>query len=167
MMNLPYQDKVDDIFINKVREISALLFIRPEWLMVVMAIETAKTFDPSIQNPRTKATGLIQFMPGTAKELKTTVDELRRMDRVTQMKYVYKYLSVYKGKMKSFEDVYLCVFYPAAVGKPLSYKLGISSERQKIIAVQNPAYDKNKDLVVEKWEIRDAIMKFVPQGFTM
>lgn len=167
MMKLPYQEKVDQAFIDKLVEVSSDLLIRPEWLMVVIAIETAKTFRSDIQNPSTKATGLIQFMPRTAKVLGTTVDELKKMSRISQLDYVLEYLSPYKGKMNSFEDVYLSVFYPAAVGKPSNYKFGISSDMQKKIAVQNPAYDTNKDLVVEKWEVRKAIMKFVPTGYTM
>lgn len=166
-MKLPYQNTVDQPFIDKVIEVSSDLLIRPEWLMIVMAIETAKTFNPSIQNPSTKATGLIQFMPKTAIALGTTIEELKKMSRITQMDYVLEYLSPYKGRMKSLEDVYLSVFYPAAVGKADSYVFGLSPEMQKKIAIQNPAYDRNKDMKVQKWEVREAIMKFVPQGYSV
>lgn len=166
-MKIPYQDIVDQTFIDKVKEVSSALLIKPEWLMITMAIETAKTFSSSIQNPSTKATGLIQFMPKTAIYLGTTVEELKKMDRVSQMNYVIRYLFPYKGKMKSLEDVYLSVFYPAAVGKPDDYIFGLTSDMQKKIAIQNPAYDRNKDMKVQKWEVREAIMKFVPQGYSV
>lgn len=166
-MKLPYEDLVDEPFIRKVVEVSAALSIKPEWLMVTMAIETARTFSANIQNPYSKAVGLIQFMPKTAIALGTTVEELKKMDRVEQMGYVLKYFLPYKGKMKSFDDVYLCVFYPAAVGKPDGYILGLSPKMQKKIAIQNPAYDRNKDAIVQKWEVREAIRKFIPQGYSM
>jgi hypothetical protein len=62
------------------------------------------------------ATGLIQFMPSTAKSLGTTTDVLLSMNNIQQLNYVLAYLRPYKGKMNNFVDVYLAVFYPAAIG---------------------------------------------------
>lgn len=119
---LAFEDKVPfayrQPFIIKVKEISKRLGINPDWLMRVMNKETAGTFSPSIKNPTSSATGLIQFMADTAKSLGTSTAALRNMTAVQQLDYVEKYFQPYKGKMKSFADVYICVFYPAALNKP-------------------------------------------------
>lgn len=167
MSKLPYEDRVSPMFKAKVEKICRMLGIKPEWLMVVMAIETAKKFTASIRNPISGAVGLIQFMPTTAVGLDTTTEELARMSEVEQLDYVYKYLKIYASKIRSFEDVYLSVFYPAAVGKPDDYQFGATRRMMEKIALQNPAYDQNKDMVVTKAEVRSAIMKFVPKGFNL
>ncbi len=98
------------LFISKLKKICANLGIEPSWLMLTIYIETAKTMSPKIQNKTSNATGLIQFMPATAKSLGTTVDALKAMSNVEQLDWVEKYLKPYKGKMKQFVDVYFAVF---------------------------------------------------------
>ena len=62
----PYVYDVGD-FEQKVRKISKKLGIAPEWLMAVMHSESR--FDASVANFKgSGATGLIQFMPTTAKD---------------------------------------------------------------------------------------------------
>jgi len=110
-----YQDKVSQAFIEKVVSISEKLKIQPDWLMKVMYKETGGTFSPSIRNPKSTATGLIQFLEGTAKKLGTSTAKLAKMNAIEQLTYVYKYLSNFAGKMRSYADVYLAVFYPSAL----------------------------------------------------
>lgn len=167
-MKLPFEDLVTEnrqAFIAKVIMIASQLGIKPAWLMLTMRIETAGTFRASIQNSLSKATGLIQFMPSTAVGLDTTIQDLEKMSNVQQLDYVYKYLKIYASKMKSYEDVYLSVFYPAAVGKPDDYVFGTTPQMRKAIAVQNACYDVDKDLDVTKWEVKAAIKKFIPKEF--
>src|SRR4051812_17799098 len=89
-------------FLKKLSDISADLQIQPDWLMALMNSETGGTFNPQIVNKqgsgvkgydehgkvvrpagtpdskndferaKYRATGLIQFMPATAKHLGTT-----------------------------------------------------------------------------------------------
>ncbi len=141
-------------FIVKLSEISKTLKIKPEWLMFVMWFETAHTLDHTIQNKVTKATGLIQFMPATAQQLGTTIPALMEMSNVSQLEYVRRYFTTYAGRMKDWLDVYLVVFYPVLVGKPDSYTID-----RTIVAKQNPIFDLNKDLKIEKGEIRQALLK--------
>lgn len=162
---LPYEDKIvqnKDLFIPKVKGYCDMLGIKPEWLMVCMAIETVKTFRPDIVNEHTGATGLIQFMPDTARSLGTSCEELAKMKNVQQIDYVYYYFKPWKGKMRSFEDVYLVIFYPAAVGKPGDYIFGLTPNMQKKIAQVNPGYDVNKDMMIQKKEVREVISMFIP-----
>lgn len=71
-------------------------------------------------NPTSGASGLIQFMPSTARRLGTTVEAIRKMSAAQQMVYVEKYLRPYKGKLTSPVAVYMSVFYPVAMNWPTS-----------------------------------------------
>ncbi len=115
-----FEDKISvnrDAFIAKVIDISAKLGIKPEWLMANMNSETGGTFDPSIVNKTTGATGLIQFIPKTATELGTTTAELAHMSNVDQLDWVYKYYYPFRNHINSYDDLYLIDFYPNADGK--------------------------------------------------
>jgi len=141
-----------DEFIQGVRDLAIDLDINPNALMYWMDFESAGTFSPSIQNPYTKATGLIQFMPSTAISLGTTIADLAKMTNVEQLKYVRKYFSNWiqiKGKLKNWLDVYLTIFYPAAIGKPDTWALPAG------VTPQNPAFDYVvKDGIITVGEIR-------------
>lgn len=149
-----------DAFVNKVIEISKYLKVKPEHLMFLMWVETAHTLDHRIQNKTTKATGLIQFMPSTAVWLGTTINALQMMSNVEQLEYVKKHLSLFRGKYIDYVDLYCAIFYPAAVGKPDSYRI-----TRDIVAKQNPIYDLNKDLDIEKREIRIALQRQIPKKY--
>ena len=83
-----------------------------------MAFETGGTFDPAEKNKAgSGATGLIQFMPETAKGLGTTTDELAKMTRTEQMKYVEKFLSDKGIEGKGLSDVYMAVLFPCCCRK--------------------------------------------------
>ncbi|MCL2328304.1 MAG: lytic transglycosylase domain-containing protein [Bacteroidetes bacterium] len=124
-----------EAFLQKVKQISQNLGIQPDWLMAVMAIESG--INHRAVNKTSGATGLIQFMPSTAIGLGTTTDALRAMSNVQQLSYVEKYLMPFKGKMNRFTDVYLAVFYPAAMGKPDSYVIGAAGSK---VAEQNKIF---------------------------
>lgn len=149
-----------EAFTGKVKEICKYLGIDPEWLMLVMWFETAGTLDHRIVNKTSGATGLIQFMPATARSLGTTTAHLRKMSNVEQLDWVKRYLAPYRGKMKKWLDVYCAVFWPAAIGKPDDYV--ITSDK---VARQNPALDINKDLDIHKWEIRQALLDSIPKQY--
>ena len=144
-------------FLKAVNDTATFLGVKPEWLMFVMWFETAHTLNPHIQNGITKATGLIQFMPSTAKALGTSIDELMKMTNVEQMTYVKKYLSPAKGKCRSFVDLYCQIFWPKAVGKPDTFVI-----TQDIVAKQNPIFDQNKDGDIAKYEIRKVLLNQIP-----
>lgn len=100
-----------------------------EWLANLINFESGGTFNPSIQNS-IGATGLIQFLPSTAKGLGTSTNQLRQMSVKAQLSYVDKYISralKNKGVLKSDgmvkdtftqQDLFMTIFYPVAVGKP-------------------------------------------------
>ena len=149
-----------EAFTGKVKEICAYLGINPDWLMLVMWFETARTLNHRIVNKSSGATGLIQFMPATARSLGTTTQQLKQMTNVEQLDYVKRYLSPYRTKMKDWFDAYCAVFWPAAIGKPDDYVI-----KSDTVARQNPALDLNKDLDIHKREIRQALLKSIPKQY--
>src|SRR5690606_16638019 len=92
---LIYEEKIPrsyrSEFVSELKRYCEMLGANPNWLMQVINFESAGTFSPSIQNPVTNATGLIQFMPSTAEWLGTTIWHLKNMTAVNQLKYVYTY----------------------------------------------------------------------------
>lgn len=146
-------------FLHKVIEVSERLGIDSSWLLDVMKFESG--LDPQAVNPNTGATGLIQFMPATARDLGTTVDALYSMDAVRQMEYVYKYLQPYSGKMQSLTDTYLAVFFPAAIGKPRSWVLQSGSQSAALIARNNPVFDTNHDNKITVGEVEDYLYNWL------
>ncbi len=133
---LQFIDKVKTnkvAFGNKVIALANELHTDPNYIMAAMDVESS--INPKAVNKITGATGLIQFMPKTAIGLGTTTAELYNMSNIEQLDYVRAYLLPFKGKLNQLSDVYLSIFYPAAVGKS-SYTF---SEK---VAMQNPTFAK-------------------------
>lgn len=138
-------------FEQGVRTIASDLQTDPNELMMVMNLESG--LNPKATNPNTTATGLIQFMPDTALHgLGVTTDALRGMTATEQLPYVYQYLKPYAGKMKSFKDTYLAVFYPAALGKNSKFAL------PKWVTPWNATFDLNKDGEITIGEFQQWLM---------
>jgi len=148
-------------FVDKVVRISKYLGINPHWLMVVMELETAGTFDPAITNSL-GYTGLIQFGDLAASGLNTNTEKLRRMDALQQLDYVQGYLKPYRGKMKRLLDVYLAVFFPVAIGKRGDFVLQTKRLSASRVAKWNPGFDLNKDQKIQVSEIEKKLLHRVP-----
>lgn len=93
-------------------------------LMTVFKHESG--FNPQAINPKTKAVGLIQFMPATAAGLGTSTQELLKMSGNEQLPYVEKYFKPHSGKLNSVEDLYMVTFLPAALNKPDNFVIGVA-----------------------------------------
>ncbi len=153
-------------FVRKTVEIANKLQTKPEYLLFVMWKESK--YNPAAvnkDNPKkgykgTGATGLIQFMPGTAEGLGTTTDQLYRMTGVEQLEYVYKFYKNATGKLNSLEDLYLYAFFPIALGKPDDWIVQAKNQSSGLIASQNPAIDINKSGEITVGEFK----KYVRQG---
>jgi hypothetical protein len=129
-------------FQQKVEAIEQRLRMAPGSLLAVMRFETGGTFDPAEKNRAgSGATGLIQFMPSTAKSLGTSTDALAKMSAEDQMEYVEKYFQPYKGKLGTLKDAYMAVLYPKAIGKPEWYPLFSSGTKAY---EQNAGLDRDK-----------------------
>lgn len=162
-MNLIHANKVTQQFIDKVRHISDLLGINPNWLMWVMYFES--TLNHRAVNNNGGATGLIQFYPSTALSLGTSTAALLQMSAVEQLDYVYAYLKPYKGRMNSMIDVYFAVFFPIAMNKPDEYVLQTASLSASKIASQNAGFDLNRDGQLTRAEIEAKISTGIPYEY--
>lgn len=149
-------------FVNKVNSIAKNLNISPEIILATMYFESG--FKPDARNPKSSATGLIQFMPNTAKGLGTSIDELKNMSAIKQLDYVYDFYNKKRGLLKyvkSPEDGYLLVFYPYALSQNDDFILGseVSPGRVNLIANQNKGFDSNNDNQITKREVLNFIRK--------
>lgn len=147
---------------QKLKQVAANLGIDPNWLMAVIDLETGGTFNPSARNPHTGATGLIQFMPDTARELGTSVSALAQMNFMEQLDYVEQYYRPYAQQINSLQDLYLATFFPAAIGQPDSYVLATKNISAGTIARQNPYFDFNRDSQITVGEIKKKLLSRLP-----
>ncbi len=139
-------------FKAKVQAMAKRLRSDPNHLMAVMAFETGATFAPDVKNQAgSGATGLIQFMPSTARALDTTTAKLARMSAIDQLDVVERYFKMTVGSkpLKTLSDVYMAVLWPAAVGKPENFVLFRQGTKAY---TQNRGLDKNRDGVIRKEE---------------
>ena len=92
--NPKYFEFIEDkeAFVSKLVEISKKLRVNPNWLMLVFWKESK--INPKAVNEDTQASGLIQFIPKTAKGLGTSVQAIQQMSGVEQLDYVYKYFNL-------------------------------------------------------------------------
>lgn len=154
--------KVSDAFKRKVIVISKGLGVSPDFLMACIAFETGETFSPEVKNAAgSGAVGLIQFMPSSAKMLGTSTEALEKMTAETQLDYVEKYFKPQRGKLKTLEDVYMAILYPAAIGKSPDYAL---FEKGTKAYKQNSGFDKDKDGVITLAEISSLVMQKYQKG---
>ena len=148
-------------FKAKVLDTANALGVDPNALMGIMYFETEHTLSPSIQNG-IGATGLIQFMPDTAIGLGTTVDELKKMSGSEQMDYVKKYFMLYQGKYKQPIDVYLAVFFPAAIGQSDDTVIEkLPHLTREKIAAANPIFDEDKKGYITVGNIKDTLIHYI------
>ena len=121
---LPESVAKDKAFMDGIDRLAEKYQVSPVDILSVMAFETGGSFDPAQKNlAGSGATGLIQFMPDTARGLGTTTQQLAGMTRAQQLKFVDRYFSNKGIQGGSLSDLYMGVLFPAAVGKPDSYIL--------------------------------------------
>lgn len=154
------------LFEAKVRAIAGRLGFPPEWLMAVMYSESG--LRPNAVNPNGGATGLIQFMPATAKWIGTSTEALRKMNRLQQLDWVETYFRKWGSlvsKVDEFTDLYLLVFYPKALRENWPNDRKFSAA----VYAQNRGIDLNKDKVLTVGEFKDwalsRVLKKMPSGF--
>ena len=154
--------KVSAAFKAKVCRIAADLGCEADDLMACMAFESGETFSPAVRNAAgSGATGLIQFMPSTATLLGTTTAALARMTPERQLDYVAKYFLPYKGRLKTIEDVYMAILWPAAIGKPNEHVLFKAPSKTY---AQNKGLDRDRDGRVTKREAAAAVSAKLAKG---
>lgn len=134
---------------------AARLGLDPRPIAGVMYLESG--LSAQAVNPYSKATGLIQFMPSTARHLGTTVEALRLMTRAQQLPYVEQYFRNVLNAGKRFKttgDYYMAVFNPGHVGKSPDFVLYSQGEKGY---EQNKGLDKDKNGHIEVRDVTRSI----------
>lgn len=164
VMTIAWGAKVSQTFRNRIVWTADALGVPVDYLMAVIAFESAETFSPSIRNAAgSGATGLIQFMPATARGLGTTTESLSLMTAEDQINYVYRYLLPYKGRMHTLADVYMAVLWPAAVGKPDESPLWSRASHPTTYR-QNAGLDVDGDGIILKREAAAKVQEKLERG---
>ncbi|MEZ4886855.1 MAG: lytic transglycosylase domain-containing protein [Chitinophagales bacterium] len=151
-------------FEEKVRQVCDDLKIAPEWLMAVMHAESR--FDASVSNHKgSGATGLIQWMPATAKDFNITVEKLRNMNHIEQLDFVYKYLDAKRKLHRQYEsltDLYLAILYPRALEEEYCFSL---YEQPSAAYKMNSGLDEDKDGRVTVQDIDKFVKRIYPTAY--
>ncbi|ATH99556.1 transglycosylase SLT domain-containing protein [Alcaligenes faecalis] len=164
LRRLAWGRKVSQAFRDRLFEICQILGVEPDYLMACMAFESAETFSPSIKNAAgSGATGLIQFMPNTAKGLGTTTAALAMLTAEQQLEWVLAYFMPYKGRLKTLADVYMAILWPAAIGKADGWTLWDKASRPTTYR-QNAGLDLNKDGKITKAEAAAKVLAKLERG---
>lgn len=125
---------VTPAFLREVNRMAKRLDTKPQYLLAVMSFESG--LNPKAVNPTSGATGLIQFLPSTARGLGTTTAALKNMSSVEQLKFVEKYFQPFKGKLGTLEGTYTAVL--AGTAKP--------NPNDVLFRSGTPEYNGNKGL---------------------
>lgn len=135
-----------------------------DWLMACMNFESGGTFDPKKQNNGgSDYWGLIQFGKGASKDLGYTLEQVKAMDQLTQLKLVFAYFDMWAKRGKKYtqlEDFYLTILYPAAVGMKADQVLWtkyLPGDKLNNNYWQNRGFDKNHDDKITIGEICSTI----------
>lgn len=165
MGRLAWGNRVDADFRDRVFDIIADFewgFDAASWLMTCMAFETGGTFSPSIKNAAgSGATGLIQFMPATARSMNTTTDNLAQLTALHQLHYVQRYFSPYAKRIKNLHDMYMAILLPKYIGKGDSELLFTAGT---VVYRQNSGLDKNNDGAITRGEVCAKIDAMLVKG---
>lgn len=154
-------------FIAKVKQISNQLAIDPNWLMMVMYLESYQNgvyFNPKATNS-IGATGLIQFIPSTLQQWGFTPASFAQLSNVQQLDYVLKFYANQNAHYRSYTDLHLYTFFPQA---------NIENWKDNAIFPNwayeaNKPFDLNKDqkLTLGEWKefVKNKVRENVPKEF--
>jgi AraC-like DNA-binding protein len=150
----------DPDFKKKLEKIAGLLGVKSSDMMAIFKQESG--VNPQARNSMSGATGLIQFMPDTARRLGTTTDELYKMDGVQQLDYVYRYFKMTGVGRGTLGDLYMAVFMPKYVGYDDATVLGKNGApgfSGKVYA-QNKGLDRNRDGEITVADVKQSVARF-------
>lgn len=142
-------------FYDRVGEIAKKINCNPAELLAVMNSESGLV--TTAKNRHTGATGLIQFMPETAKGLGTSIEELSNMSELQQLNYVEKFLVNAKrayikdDRALSAGDLYGLIFMPAKSGQEILAVKGTKAYRQ------NRGLDYDGDGVISRRDLESHV----------
>lgn len=148
--------------------------LNPDFLMSCSAFETGGTFSPSIKNPVSSATGLIQFMDGTVQSMlqhypqlaamapNRKAHDLASLTAVQQLSWVYYYFKGFGNDLSSWslEDTYMAILLPNMIGKPLDSPMNWNASAYRV----NRGLDLDRNGTVTKREATGNIRRLYQLG---
>ena len=158
----------DPEFNGKLKEVAGKLKVDPQALWKIIKFESDGI--PSKQNPFTKATGLIQFMPKTAIGLGTSIEDLASMSAIDQLDYVYKfYKNTGLRPGSSVVQMYLKTVLPAFSHEGDDFVVGKQGAKKEFLPgvqnfslhdfwKQNPTFQNKSTGVITLGDIKNAIL---------
>ena len=73
-------------------------------------------------------------------------------------------MQTYAARCRTFADLYLACFFPAAIGKPDGYVLQTRRLPARVIARQNPIFDTDGDDRITVGEFRAKLKSLIPDA---
>lgn len=130
---------------------------------IAAVIDRESGGDPAATNPKSGATGYIQFMPDTARALGTSTSALGYMRGDRQLAYVETFLRNAFAAHPPAEvgDYYLAVFMPGALGQQDAYELG---RKGSPVYDQNAGLDWNADGILDVGDVKQQIRQRYVSG---
>lgn len=150
--------KQDTSFIKEVNRVAAKYNFSPGALIGLMMSESG--IDPQARNPNGGATGLIQFMPATARALGTSTAALYKMNRTEQMKYVDAFFAPHAKGLNNASPgkLYAYVFLPGRAHRDV-----LTTSNEKYYKA-NPGLDTNKDGKITISDLDKRVLKKAQQA---
>ena len=159
---VPGLEKLSDAELTALGEAATRGRVPVDCLAAVISSESG--WDPRARNPSGGATGLIQFMPQTARDLGTSTDALAEMSVAEQLPFVAKFYARSKRKLTRCGDVYMFTFLPAHAHREDAFVLARRGDaehvvpgtniRQSVLYEQNRGLDANGDGVLTVGDVR-------------
>lgn len=139
-------------FASKMVRVAQSLGLDASLLLNIMSLESG--LNPRAVNPQGGASGLIQFMPATARALGTTVQAIRAMTGVEQLDLVQKFYAPLARRIRAQSpgDYYMATFLPGYLGASPSTVLGEQGSSEilpQTNVTKGKIYDQNRGLDVD------------------
>lgn len=159
LMGWPYTPDHSATFYEQVRVISE--FLECEVMDLLGTLNAESGVSAKARNPASSATGLPQVMRPHYEGWGFTRDQFAALPADVQVAYVKRYLSPYRGKMKTAAGVYTAIFLPAYVehAQDLDYVLCARGGKLGWAFAANSVFDANGDGRITVGELLQAIRR--------
>lgn len=155
-MYLKIQDKIkEEKWQISLEDVLLVIYSESQFNPKAVNMQKGDNKDPRIRC-KTRATGIIQFMPNVAKELGTTNSDIYNTDICSQIELAFKYLEPYKEKVKDAISLKIAILYPAALN---NNTIVISKSNDPQAYLSNSALDTNDDNIISKEEVKSHVYK--------
>lgn len=131
-------------FRARLKEVAAWLGVDPTDLAAIIAFESG--FNPQARNQTSQATGLIQWLPSTARSLYSlTVAQIASLSAVEQLDLVAKYFAGVRGRNLDAHQLYMLVWNGSPASPDTVLGIADAGGHSGAVYTQNKGLDLNHD----------------------